>query len=103
MVELPGKARRATGKSAGGARPTASSTEVPDAPAGKRSGCLGVAAVIAGAIYLLNPTAGIIELLPDTLPIVGNLDEVGATALVFWGLRLLGVDPLRFVGRRGKH
>ena len=32
---------------------------------------LGVIAVL----YLLNPTAGIIELIPDNLPLIGNLDE----------------------------
>lgn len=32
-------------------------------------------------IYILNPTAGLIEI-PDNLPIVGNLDEAGVTALM---------------------
>ena len=41
---------------------------------------------ILGAIYLLNPTAGILELLPDNLPIVGNLDEAAAFFLVWAGL-----------------
>jgi hypothetical protein len=26
-------------------------------------------------VYILNPTAGVIEFIPDNLPIVGNLDE----------------------------
>lgn len=43
---------------------------------------LTVIAGVVGAIYLLNPTAGLIELIPDNLPIVGNLDEAAATALV---------------------
>ena len=38
---------------------------------------------IVGCIYLLNPGAGILELLPDSLPLVGNLDE-GAAALAIW-------------------
>ncbi len=33
-------------------------------------------------IYLLNPTAGVLELIPDNLPIIGNLDEAGATVLL---------------------
>ncbi|NPV55364.1 MAG: DUF1232 domain-containing protein [Anaerolineae bacterium] len=41
---------------------------------------------VLGVIYLLNPTAGIIELLPDNLPIVGNLDEAAAFFLVWAGL-----------------
>ncbi len=35
------------------------------------------------AIYLINPTAGIFELLPDNLPIVGNLDEGVACYLLY--------------------
>jgi hypothetical protein len=38
---------------------------------------------VLGCIYLLNPGAGILELLPDNLPLVGNLDE-GAAALAVW-------------------
>ena len=38
---------------------------------------------ILGFVYLLNPTAGIIELLPDSIPLFGNLDE-GAAALALW-------------------
>lgn len=36
-----------------------------------------------GVVYLLNPTAGIIEIIPDIAPWVGNLDE-GAAALLVW-------------------
>lgn len=36
-----------------------------------------------GFIYLLNPTFGLLELIPDNFPVVGNLDE-GAAALLFW-------------------
>ncbi len=43
-------------------------------------------AAILGTIYLLNPTAGFIELLPDNLPIVGNLDEGAAMLLIWYGL-----------------
>jgi uncharacterized membrane protein YkvA (DUF1232 family) len=38
---------------------------------------------IVGFIYLLNPTFGVIELIPDNIPIVGNLDE-GAAAILVW-------------------
>lgn len=38
---------------------------------------------IVGVAYLLNPTAGILELIPDNLPLVGNLDE-GAAAFLVW-------------------
>jgi len=50
---------------------------------------LAVVGIIIGAIYLLNPTAGLLELIPDVVPFVGNLDEAGATALVLWGIQAL--------------
>ena len=39
-----------------------------------------------GFIYILNPTAGIFEIIPDNLPIVGNLDEGVAFLLIWYGL-----------------
>ena len=45
-------------------------------------------------IYLLNPTMGVFELIPDNLPLIGNLDEVGATALLFYALRHFGYDVI---------
>jgi uncharacterized membrane protein YkvA (DUF1232 family) len=51
---------------------------------------LGIAACL---IYLLNPGLGIFELIPDNLPVVGNLDEGAAAALLvllFQSLRSKG-------------
>ncbi|MCU0665044.1 MAG: DUF1232 domain-containing protein [Myxococcota bacterium] len=42
---------------------------------------------LLGVIYLLNPTAGILELVPDNIPFVGNLDEATATYLVLAALK----------------
>jgi len=47
---------------------------------------------IIAFLYILNPTAGIFELIPDVIPIVGNLDEAGATALVIASLGYFGID-----------
>lgn len=47
-------------------------------------------AIVAGGLYILNPGMGVLELLPDNAPLVGNLDEAGATALLLWGLHQLG-------------
>lgn len=44
---------------------------------------------IIGLIYLLNPTSGLIELVPDNIPIVGNLDEGAAAVLLWQGIQLL--------------
>ena len=43
--------------------------------------------MVIGMIYLLNPTAGLLELIPDTLPFVGNLDDATAAILVWKGLQ----------------
>ena len=46
-------------------------------------------------VYLLNPTAGILELLPDNLPIIGNLDEAAAVTGLLMALSNLGIIPWR--------
>jgi uncharacterized membrane protein YkvA (DUF1232 family) len=65
---------------------------------------LGVAAVgLMGLLYLLNPSAGIFEIIPDNLPLIGNLDEAAACTLVLAALRYFGLDLtafLRFKGER---
>jgi uncharacterized membrane protein YkvA (DUF1232 family) len=48
---------------------------------------------LASALYLLNPGAGVFELLPDNLPLVGNLDEAAFVALLLGSLR--GLRKLR--------
>ena len=47
---------------------------------------------IISLFYLLNIGAGFIELIPDNIPFVGNLDEAGATALLLMCLRYFGPD-----------
>jgi len=41
---------------------------------------------ILGVIYLLNPTFGVLEFIPDNLPIIGNMDEGVATMLILAGI-----------------
>ena len=41
---------------------------------------------VLGFIYMLNPTAGFIEFIPDNIPLVGNLDEGVAFLLVWYGI-----------------
>lgn len=54
------------------------------------------------SLYLVNPGAGIFELIPDNLPLVGNLDEAGATALLLACLRYFGMDPISLFTRKRK-
>lgn len=43
-------------------------------------------------IYLVNPTAGVFELIPDNIPLIGNLDEAAATVLLVNCLAYFGLD-----------
>lgn len=53
---------------------------------------VAVAGVFA-VLYLINPTLGLFEFLPDNIPLFGNLDESTATlillsALAYYGYRI---------------
>ncbi|MFH2045624.1 MAG: DUF1232 domain-containing protein [Pseudomonadota bacterium] len=50
--------------------------------------CLGLISLL----YLLNIGVGIIEIIPDNIPFVGNLDEGGAALLLLMCLRYFGFD-----------
>lgn len=43
-------------------------------------------------LYLLNPGAGVFELIPDNIPGLGNLDEATAVLLLVSCLRYFGID-----------
>jgi hypothetical protein len=62
---------------------------------------LGFAAV--AGLYLINPTAGILEFIPDNFPLVGNLDEAAATLIVLNAFRYYGVDLGRLFGRNERN
>lgn len=47
---------------------------------------------ILATLYILNPTAGLFEIIPDNLPLVGNLDEAAAVALLLMCLKYFGID-----------
>ena len=51
---------------------------------------LALVVVLLSGLYILNPTIGIFEFIPDNIPFVGNLDQAAATAILIWGLRQLG-------------
>jgi uncharacterized membrane protein YkvA (DUF1232 family) len=59
--------------------------------------CIGLLAVL----YILNPMAGVFEIIPDNLPLVGNLDEAAAVALLLMCLKYFGID-LPNIFRRDK-
>ncbi len=61
---------------------------------------IGLAAL--AVLYLINPTAGFLELIPDNFPLIGNLDEAGATAILIAALAYFGVDVTALFGNRDK-
>lgn len=63
---------------------------------------LNAALGVVGAIYLINPTAGLIEIIPDNIPIIGNLDEAAAALLVLGALRYFGIDLMGWMGKKNK-
>lgn len=67
---------------------------------------VGIVVGAVCAIYLINPTAGVLELIPDNLPIIGNLDEVAAATGLLAALGSIGLiewrgGRLRFPGWSG--
>jgi len=56
-------------------------------------------------VYLLNPGAGVFELIPDNIPFLGNLDEATAVATLYICLNYFGFsfsDVLRGNRRRNE-
>jgi len=41
---------------------------------------------VLGIIHMFNPGSGVIELIPDNIPFIGNLDEGGAVLAIWYGL-----------------
>ncbi len=62
---------------------------------------IGVFALgIISVLYILNPGAGFFELIPDNLPLIGNLDEAAAVALLLMCLKYFGLDLPNIFGRK---
>ncbi len=55
---------------------------------------------LLSALYLANPTLGVFELLPDNIPLVGNVDEATASMLLLGALRYFGYDLTDLFKRR---
>lgn len=55
---------------------------------------------IASFLYLLNPTLGVFELLPDNIPLLGNVDDATAAMVLLGSLRYFGLDLTALFMRR---
>jgi uncharacterized membrane protein YkvA (DUF1232 family) len=53
---------------------------------------VAIVVAILCVIYMLNPTAGFLEFIPDNLPLVGNVDEGLIMILLLGCLKYLGLD-----------
>jgi uncharacterized membrane protein YkvA (DUF1232 family) len=71
-------------------QPAPPTTQKPRRSAWRTAGAVAVA-LVSGA-YLVNPTLGVFELLPDVLPVVGNLDEAFFTLALASSLAALGIE-----------
>ncbi|MEM6915864.1 MAG: DUF1232 domain-containing protein [Verrucomicrobiota bacterium] len=57
---------------------------------------------LVSAVFLLNPGLGLFVEIPDNLPVIGNLDEAAAAALLISCLAYFGVDIGGIFGRKKK-
>ena len=59
-----------------------------------------LATAFAAGVYMIFPTLGIFELIPDAIPIIGSLDEGAATLILLNTLSYYGLDITRLYGKR---
>ena len=68
---------------------------IPESNRAKRT-ILGTLVAVAVAmfciVYMLNPTAGFFEFIPDSIPFIGNVDEGLIMLLFLVCLKYLGID-----------
>jgi len=58
----------------------------------KKQDFVVIGAALFAIFYIINPTAGFIELIPDNIPLIGNLDEAGAVFILISALRYFGFN-----------
>ena len=79
--------------------PPTSADQPPRKPVGALKKVAAVLVACVSVLYLINPTLGLFELLPDALPVVGNLDEAFFTLALVSALGALGLE-IPFLRRR---
>jgi uncharacterized membrane protein YkvA (DUF1232 family) len=50
-------------------------------------------------LYILNPGFGLFEIIPDHIPLIGNIDEGVATMLLLSCLKYFGINLTDFFKR----
>jgi len=72
---------------------------MPPARSSMVANLVSVIGLLLAGVYLANPGWGVLELLPDNLPGIGNIDEVVATTIFLTCLGRLGINVMP----RGPH
>lgn len=57
---------------------------------------------LASFIYLLNPTAGIVEFIPDNFPFLGNVDEGISSFILYSSFEYFRRKKIGMFGQRNK-
>mgnify|MGYP001567330172 CR=1 FL=1 len=57
---------------------------------------------LLSVIYLLNPTAGIFEIIPDNIPFIGNIDEGFASFILYSSIEYFRGKQIGIFGQRKK-
>ena len=70
---------------------------------GKRKKGKDILMIVLGflsIVYLINPDAGIIEFIPDNIPLLGNIDETVAVTFLLGVLNYFGFDVRNLFNKR---
>jgi len=78
----------------------ATRAEPPQTKPGWIGQSLAAVGALVSALYLANIGAGFVELSPDNLPGIGNLDEFFFSLLLIYCLQKLGLNLLPFLRPR---
>ena len=63
---------------------------------------LALSLIIVCVIYLINPTLGVFEIIPDNIPFVGNIDEVFVAGLLLSLINYLRTGEFRLLRQEKK-
>ena len=63
---------------------------------------IGIFSIIFGILYLSNIGSGFVEIIPDIIPVFGNIDEGLAGALILFELNTLRGKKWKYLKKQGK-
>jgi uncharacterized membrane protein YkvA (DUF1232 family) len=63
---------------------------------------LALTLIIVSIIYLINPTLGVFEFIPDNIPVIGNIDEVLVAGLLLSLINFLRTGEFKLLRQEKK-